>query len=88
MPGMTGIEMVREMHLLRDDIPVIICTGFSKTISDRDLLAEGVREILMKPIILRQLAESIRRALSPGANSAKTVPVVTHSHPPSGLLHR
>jgi len=88
MPGMTGIEMVREMHLLRNEIPVIICTGFSKTISDRDLLGEGVREILMKPIVLRQLADSIRRALSPGANSAKTVPVVTHSHPPSGLLHR
>jgi len=88
MPGMTGIEMIREIHQLRSDIPVIICTGFSKTISDQDLLAEGVREVLMKPIVLRQLAEAIRRTLSPSGDSAGAAPVVTHSHPPAALLPR
>jgi PAS domain S-box-containing protein len=63
MPGMTGVEMVREMHHLRGNLPVLLCTGFSKTVSDQDMLAEGIRQILMKPIVLRQVAEAIRNTL-------------------------
>ena len=65
MPGMTGLEMIREIHRIRKDIPVILCTGFGKTLSDQDVLMEGVRQVLMKPLILRQLADSIRNALLP-----------------------
>ncbi len=63
MPGITGMEMVREMHAIRRDIPALLCTGFSKTVPDQDLLAEGIHEVLMKPIVLRQIAEAIRNAL-------------------------
>jgi len=68
MPGITGMEMIREMHAIRRDLPALLCTGFSKTVSDQDLLAEGIHEILMKPIVLRQTAEAIRNALD-GAKS-------------------
>jgi PAS domain S-box-containing protein len=73
MPGMTGMEMVREMHAIRRDIPTLLCTGFSKTVSDQDLLAEGIHEILMKPIVLRQIADAIRNAL----DAAKTIKKVS-----------
>ena len=63
MPGMSGMEMIKELHLIRRDIPVLLCTGFSKTVPDQNLRAEGVKEVLMKPIVLRQMAEAIRRAL-------------------------
>lgn len=63
MPGMTGMEMIRELHHIRHDIPVLLCTGFSKTVPEQDLRNEGVHEVLMKPIVLRQLAEAIRRTL-------------------------
>ncbi len=63
MPGMTGSEMVREMHKVRKDLPVIICTGFSKTVPEHELVESGVGEMLMKPIVLRQMAEAIRRVL-------------------------
>jgi PAS domain S-box-containing protein len=72
MPGMTGMELVREAHQLRPDLPVILCTGFSKTLSDHELLEGGVNEILMKPIVLRQLAETIRRVLSQKPSAPKT----------------
>ncbi len=64
MPGMTGIELVRGAHQLRPDLPVLLCTGFSKALSDHELLEGGVSEILMKPIVLRQLAEAIRRLIN------------------------
>ncbi len=64
MPGMNGIEMVQEMHQIRRDIPVLLCTGFTKTVSEQELLKEGIHEIMMKPIVLHQLATSIRSALA------------------------
>ncbi len=73
MPGMTGMELVREIHSIRPELPALLCTGFSKTVSDQDLLAEGIHEILMKPIVFRQLADAIRNAL----DAAKTIKKVS-----------
>ncbi len=63
MPGLTGFELIIEIHAIRPNIPALICTGFSKNIDERNLVQAGVHEVLMKPLVLRQLAESIRRAL-------------------------
>ena len=63
MPGLTGLELTRELRRIRPDLPVILCTGFSKTVSEEDIADAGVREMLMKPIVLRQLAEAMRKAL-------------------------
>jgi len=63
MPGLTGMDLIHEIHAIRPNIPSLICTGFSKTLDDRDLLQAGVKEVILKPLILRQLAESIRNAL-------------------------
>ncbi len=63
MPGLNGVDLIREIHAIRPNIPALLCTGFSRTVDDRNLLQTGLHEVLMKPLILRQLAESIRRAL-------------------------
>lgn len=63
MPDMTGAEMAREMRKLRRDVPVILCTGFSKTVSKADLEECGIQEVLMKPILLRQMADAMQRVL-------------------------
>ena len=71
MPEMTGVEMIHELHKIRADIPAILCTGFSKSVPDQDLLSGGIKEVLMKPLVLRQLAEAIRRALPARAKLAR-----------------
>ena len=63
MPLLTGMELVREIHRVRPELPALLCTGFSRTASDQELLDGGISEILMKPIVLRQLAETMRRVL-------------------------
>ena len=63
MPVMTGLELIREVRKIRPRMPVIMCTGFSKTVSEAELSEAGVRELVMKPIVLRQLAETIRKVL-------------------------
>lgn len=63
MPGMSGTELVREIHRIRQEIPAILCTGFSKTVSGEELAECGIGEMLMKPILLRQMAEAVDRAM-------------------------
>ncbi len=63
MPDMTGEAMVRAMLAIRPDIPVIIMTGFSKTITPEKMEAIGVTELLLKPIIPNDLGKVVRRVL-------------------------
>ena len=62
MPGLTGLELARQMLLIRLDIPIILCTGLSDRIA-ACAPESGVRTVLSKPILLNQLAETIHKIL-------------------------
>ncbi len=64
MPEMTGEKLAEEIHKIRDDIPIILCTGYSDPISDERKLCSGISDILLKPLSLEELTTAIRRALS------------------------
>lgn len=64
MPELTGADMAERMLKIRPDLPVIMCTGFSEKLSAEQALARGIRHYLMKPVAIRELAETIRLALS------------------------
>jgi len=63
MPGMTGIELVREIKNNRPDMPVILCTGYSDIVSPEKAGEECIDGFCYKPIIVREFAEMIRRVL-------------------------
>lgn len=63
MPGLTGDELARVMMQIRSDIPVILCTGFSARINEEKSLALGIRAFITKPVLKRQLGETIRKVL-------------------------
>ena len=63
MPGMTGIDLSREILKIRPDIPIVLCTGFSELITEEKAKAIGIREFVMKPLGLKSIAELIRKAL-------------------------
>jgi signal transduction histidine kinase/ActR/RegA family two-component response regulator len=63
MPGMTGVMLAAELLKLRPDLPVILCTGYSETVSRETAQEVGIREFLMKPLSKRELAGAVRRAL-------------------------
>jgi len=62
MPELTGVMLSREVLAIRPDIPIILCTGFSESISSDKARAVGIRELLMKPVLIRDLNDAIRRA--------------------------
>jgi len=63
MPRITGLNLARELLKIRPDIPVILCTGHSESITLDKLKEAGVREFLMKPLAKKDLTEVIRRVL-------------------------
>jgi len=63
MPTMTGDKLAREMMDIRSDIPIILCTGFSARMSETTALDLGIRAYVTKPVLMRQIAETIRKVL-------------------------
>jgi PAS domain S-box-containing protein len=63
MPNVTGSELAKQLIHIRPDMPVILCTGFSEAMTPEKARDIGARELIMKPIVQRQMAEAIRRVL-------------------------
>jgi len=63
MPNMTGVDLTKEILRIRPDIPIIICTGYNARISAITAEEIGVRRILMKPMVIREVAQAVRRVL-------------------------
>jgi CheY-like chemotaxis protein len=63
MPNMTGDELARELIRIRPEIPVTLCTGYSARINQRQAAAIGIRALVSKPMLRRDIAETIRNVL-------------------------
>ena len=63
MPNMTGMELAKALLKIRSDIPIILCTGYSEHINEDKAKANGVRAFLMKPVVLSEIANTIRKVL-------------------------
>jgi PAS domain S-box-containing protein len=63
MPQMTGDNLARELMRIRSDIPVILCSGFSARIDEKQAMAMGIRAFISKPILKREIAETIRKVI-------------------------
>ena len=63
MPDMTGDKLAVELMKIRQDIPVILCTGYSNTISDKTAADIGIKAFAYKPVSKADLAKIVRKVL-------------------------
>jgi PAS domain S-box-containing protein len=63
MPNMTGDKLAAEMIAVKPDIAVIICTGYSKKVSEESTRDIGIKAIVYKPVVKTDLAKTIRKVL-------------------------
>jgi len=63
MPYLTGDQLAKRILAIRPGMPIILCTGFSETLTDERAKAIGVREYIHKPIIAHEVAVCVRRVL-------------------------
>jgi len=63
MPNMSGDKLSIELTKIRPDIPVLLCTGFSETMSEEKAASLGIKGFLLKPIVMKDLSQKIREVL-------------------------
>jgi two-component system cell cycle sensor histidine kinase/response regulator CckA len=64
MPDMTGDVLARNLISIRPDIPIIVCTGYSEKINSDIVKEIGIKELAMKPVVMKDIARMIERILS------------------------
>lgn len=64
MPGLTGPQLAEKIHSIKQSMPIIMCTGLGGGIDMADLKKIGVKRLLRKPLLDKDLAKSIREVLS------------------------
>ena len=65
MPGMSGLEVARELKKMRPMVPVVLITGWEVDINRSHLAASGIEQVLYKPFRIEQLTEMIRSLTDP-----------------------
>ena len=64
MPGMTGLGLAARLREIRPDLPVVLMTGFSASLTPERLEAAGVRQVLSKPLTVHVLGAALHAVLA------------------------
>jgi signal transduction histidine kinase/CheY-like chemotaxis protein len=59
MPSMQGTELAAKILAIRPDIPIILCTGYSATITQKSIMEIGIQKLLMKPLSLEKFSQAL-----------------------------
>ncbi|BHH85331.1 transporter substrate-binding domain-containing protein [Desulforhopalus sp. 52FAK] len=63
MPDLRGSELAQKLREIRADIPIILCTGYSTTISEDQASELGIDKYMTKPISRRAMLLAVREVL-------------------------
>jgi len=74
MPEMNGDKLARKILDIRRNIPIILCTGYNEHISEEKAKEMGIRDLIMKPFAMEELARTIRRVLDEKESFAAGTP--------------
>ena len=64
MPDLSGDELLKKIHEIRPDIPVILVTGLTEQMMPEKAVALGARRLAIKPVVMKDVARFIREALA------------------------
>jgi CheY-like chemotaxis protein len=64
MPEITGSALAEKILAIRNDVPIILCTGHAESIPEERRKGNRIRQLVTKPIARAELAAAIDRALA------------------------
>jgi CheY-like chemotaxis protein len=64
MPGLKGHELVTHVRQIREDIPVILCSGSDEALQELQEQRKDIQRFLPKPFSRSELAEAIQDVLA------------------------
>jgi len=66
MPGMSGLDVAREVSRIRPDLPVVVTSGYITDELREKAPEAGVRQLVYKPNSVEELCETVRHLLDEG----------------------
>jgi response regulator RpfG family c-di-GMP phosphodiesterase len=64
MPGMSGIDLLREVQRIQPAAARLLITGWSQAVAQEDLASVGISALIPKPWDDAELKQSLRAALA------------------------
>jgi len=64
MPELTGDRFAEEILKIQPQMPIILCTGYSDTMTETKAKTLGIRKFIQKPILNQDLVVMIRKILN------------------------
>ncbi len=61
MPGLSGLDVAREVRAIRPDLPVAITTGFMDELLEAQAAGAGVREVIFKAQAVGVFCDAVQR---------------------------
>jgi DNA-binding response OmpR family regulator len=62
MPGIDGFEIMRQMKIIKEDLPIILITGHDCRDGEEKLLMQMAFDCLIKPVNIDILMDKVRKA--------------------------
>ena len=93
MPGMSGLETLREIKSRASQLPVIMLTGHGSEDAAQDALEHGASDFLAKPcdieLLASKITEAVRKRRAPGESDESRavdvmVPLASYTALPAG----
>ena len=78
MPGLDGMELIRQARAWHPELPVIMVTGYATVDNAVLALRRGVNDYLTKPFDIQDLRRSVARALEERRLREQTTRVLAH----------
>jgi PAS domain S-box-containing protein len=63
MPHMTGYNLAKRILGIKPSVNIILCTGYSETITPEKTETAGIKALIYKPISKKEIAQKIRGVL-------------------------
>ncbi len=63
MPRLSGFELAEKVLEIREDMPMILCTGYSEQVDEETAKKAGIREFMLKPLDTRSLLAHVRELI-------------------------
>jgi PAS domain S-box-containing protein len=77
MPEMTGSELAGAIRALRDDIPIVLMSGYVTPALQQRAREAGVLSVLAKPLVARDIARALADALQEQRSVSTAIGTIT-----------
>lgn len=64
MPDMSGTELISKIHHIKQTVPVIMCSGYSREVTHENVKKLGIDEFLEKPVSYDKLCGTVEKVLN------------------------